>query len=217
MLTKFWNAARFSSKFIKEKNVKELNTEELEITDKWILSKLTEVAKEIQRFMDNYEIAKAMSKLEQFFVHDFCDNYLEFIKYRLYKERNSEAAKSTLRNLVFSLTKMFAPFMPFISEAVYQELFKGKESVHLESFPEFDFHDEESYRQGELLKTIISGIRKWKISNQISLGKEISKVEIGIGEELMEDFRLIEEDIKNIGRAKEVEFKEGEFGVECFS
>ncbi len=212
LLTKFWNSARFCSQFIEEKDV-----EELETTDKWILSKLSEVLEKIQEFMDNYEIAKAMGELENFFVHDFCDNYLEFIKYRLYQEKNSDAAKSTLNKLIISLTKMFAPFMPFISESIYQELFKDKESVHMENFPESSFYDERNYKVGELLKTIISEIRKWKISKQISLGKKISKVEIGIGEELMENFRLIEEDIKNIGRAKEVEFKEGGFGIKCFN
>jgi len=217
LLTKIWNSARFCSQFIEPAgNFNSIKTDNLEITDKWILSKLSNVLDRIKRLMDNYEIAKAMNETEHFFVHDFCDNYLEFIKYRLYKEKNSKAAKSTLNEVLLSITKIFAPFMPFISESVYQELFKKKKSVHLESFPESNYYDEACYKVGELLKIIISEIRKWKISNKISLGEEISLVEIGIGDESMENYKLIEEDIKNIGRAREVKFIEGELRVNCY-
>jgi valyl-tRNA synthetase len=212
LLIKLWNSARFCLQFIKKRSEKEEN---LEIVDKWILTKLSEKIEKIDKYLESYEIAKAMNELELFFVHDFCDNYLEFVKYRLYREINSEGAKYTLYKVMLELTKLFAPFLPFISEAIYQELFKEKESVHLENFPDFKFEDKESYEIGELLAKIISEVRKWKISNKISLGKEISKVEITNKKENIEKLKKIKLDIEKISRAKEVKFGEGEFRVNC--
>jgi len=208
LLTKLWNSARFCKNFL-EKNLEE----NLEIVDKWILTKLSKVVEKVNSNLENYEIAKAMNELENFFVHDFCDNYLEFVKYRLYQNINSRSAKYTLRKIMLEITKMFAPFLPFISESIYQELFKEKESVHLESFPEFEFRDMESYEIGEFLVKIISEVRKLKISNRLSLGKEVSKVEIWDKKENIERLRKVALDIEKISRAKEIELKEGEFKV----
>ena len=212
LLTKLWNSARFCKTFL-EKNCSP-NT--LEIVDKWILTKLSNKIEKIENYLNNYEIAKAMNELENFFVHDFCDNYLEFIKYRLYQNINSESAKYTLYKIMLETIKMFAPFLPFISESIYQELFKEKSSIHLESFPEFKFEDSESYEIGELLVRTISEIRKLKISNQISLGKEVNKVEITDKKENIEKLKKVELDIRKISRVSEVKFNEGEFKVVLF-
>jgi len=208
LLIKFWNSARFCKQFIK----KDIEID-LEIVDKWILTKLSKKIEKISGYLETYEIAKSMAELEQFFVHDFCDNYLEFVKYRLYQNINDESARYTLYKVMFELTKLFAPFLPFLAEKVYQELFKEKESVHLESFSDFKFDEKESYEIGELFVKIISEIRKWKISNKFSLGKEISKVEIT--DRNINKLEKIKLDIKRVSRAKEVEFREGEFCVSC--
>ncbi len=209
LLTKLWNSARFCSLFIED------GENEPTIVDKWILSRLSEKIRKIKEYLDNYEIAKALSELEQFFVNDFCDNYLEFVKYRLYNNIDEKSAKATLYKTLLTMTKLFAPFFPYISESVYLELFKEKKSVHLEEFPKSGFYDEKSVEVGELLKKIISEVRKWKISNKLSLGKEINKVSVFAGKEEIEKLKLVERDIKEISRAKEIEIKEGEFKVEC--
>ena len=213
LLTKLWNSAKFCSQFIEE--MEERKEEELTLTDKWIMNRLSETTVKMNKYLDEYEIAKALAELEQFFVNDFCDNYLEFVKYRLYNEVDEKSAKSTLRKILLAMTKLFAPFFPYISDSIYSELFKEKKSVHLEEFPIIKFEDKESAEIGELLKKIVSEVRKWKISNQLSLGKEISKVCISAGAEEIEKLKLIERDIKGVGRAKEIEIKEGEFLVEC--
>jgi valyl-tRNA synthetase len=213
LLTKLWNSARFCESFIRNFNPRE--KENLQVIDEWILTKLSDKIEKIEEHLNNYEAAKALAELEHFFVHDFCDNYLEFVKYRLYNNIHAEAAKYTLYKIIFEVTKMFAPFLPYISESIYQELFKERESVHLENFPDFRFNNEKSYKLGELLTNIISEVRKWKISNKISLGKEIFKVEINRGDYLLEDLDIIKQDIQKISRAREIEFREGKFHINC--
>ena len=200
LLTKLWNASRFCSKFLEKSDKCEFT-----VIDGWILSKFSKTADKVIEYLENYEIFKALSELEQFFVNEFCDYYLEFVKYRLYNEINSHAAKVTLHLILKNLCKLFAPFFPYISESIYLKLFKEKESVHLEKFEMVNYEFNEEY--GELLKKIISEIRKWKISNRISLGKEIDYVKVKFN---IEKLKVIEKDIKEIGKIKNLEFEDSQ-------
>ncbi len=213
ILIKLWNASRFI-----HPNTEKLEKPELTLVDKWILTRFSQVVENYHKSFDKYELSEARRITEMFFKHEFCDFYLEMVKYRIYSDNDKLSAKWTLYELLLGIIKLFAPFIPYITEEIYQKLFKKTEknlSIHLSSLPEKIIEDEESLKIGELLKNVTSEVRKWKISNKLSLGKEISKIEITAKKEEIEKLKLVLDDIKGTNRVNKVVFKEGEFGVNC--
>ncbi len=213
ILIKLWNASRFI-----HPNTEKLEKPELTLIDKWILTRFSQVVENYHKSFDKYELSEARRITEMFFKHEFCDFYLEMVKYRIYRDNDKLSAKWTLYELFLGIIKLFAPFIPYITEEIYQKLFKKTEknlSIHLSSLPEKIIEDEESLKIGELLKDVTSEVRKWKISNKLSLGKQITKIEITAKKEEIEKLKLVLDDIKGTNRVKEVVFKEGEFGVNC--
>ena len=214
ILIKLWNAARFI-----HPNIEKLNKPEPTLVDKWILTRFSKVIKEYHKAFDKYEVSEARRTVELFFKHEFCDFYLEMVKYRIYGENDKLSAKWTLYNVLLGILKLFAPFIPYITEELYQTLFRkteGDVSIHLSEFPDLKIEDKDSLEIGELLKKVIAEVRKWKISNKLSLGKEISRIEIIAEKEEIEKLKLVLPDIKGTNRVREVLFKEGEFKVNCW-
>ncbi len=213
ILIKLWNASRFI-----HPNTEKLEKPELTLVDKWILTRFSQVVENYHKSFDKYELSEARRITEMFFKHEFCDFYLEMVKYRIYRNNDKLSAKWTLYELLLGTIKLFAPFIPYITEEIYQKLFKKTEknlSIHLSSLPEKIIEDEESLKIGELLKNVTSEVRKWKISNKLSLGKQITKIEITAKKEEVEKLKLVLDDIKGTNRVNKVVFKEGEFGVNC--
>ena len=134
-------------------------------------------------YMDNYQFDRAMKDLEFFAWHRVADHYLEMAKHRIYAG-DDEALEYTLYTIGLGMTKLLAPFMPHLAEAVYQEHYAEKEgvrSVHISAWPEAGEPDPDAEEAGELVKDIISEIRSWKASQKMALGAELKTVEI-IGE-----------------------------------
>lgn len=220
LLTKIWNSSRFVSL-----SLEKTERPELTIVDNWILSRLKETTNKYHEYFETYRLSEARKEIEMFFKHEFCDYYLEMVKYRIYGEDEAlkNAAKWTLYEVLLGVLKLFAPFVPFLSEELYQKIFKSTEkekSLHISRFSEVEVEEsklKESLIIGELLKKLISEIRTWKISNQISLGKEIKKVEITWNKASIEELKKVVPDIKGTNKVKEVVFMEGEFRIKCFN
>ena len=214
ILIKLWNASRFISQ-----NLEKIEKPELTIVDKWILTRFGQVVETYQKYFDKYALSEARRDIEMFFKHEFCDFYLEMVKYRVYGEDESKlSAKWTLYNILLGVLKLFAPFIPYTTEEIYQTLFREYEkdnSIHISTFPEKLIEDKDTLKTGEIMKKVISEIRKWKIDNHLSLGKEISKVEITAKNEEIDRLNKVMEDLKGTNRVKKVVFKEGEFRVKC--
>ncbi|WP_099320484.1 valine--tRNA ligase [Anaerococcus sp. Marseille-P3625] len=148
---KLWNATRFVLMNIDEDDdLKFDENTKLTLEDKWILKRLNNVIVEVSKNLDNYEIGLAASRIENFIWEEYCDWYIEFAKLRLYG--NDENAKSDVKKvLLFVLNKMIAllhPFMPFITEEIYNSLPDKKDMLIVESWPkfreEFEFDSEEA-------------------------------------------------------------------------
>ena len=110
--------------------------------------------KSVTEYLENYTFDKAMRDVEEFIWHEFADHYVEMVKHR-----KDDAVKYTLYNVFLGSLKLLAPFMPHVTEDVYQEhfvKFDGAKSIHLTSWPEPIFTDDDAEKAGEMLKDIIA-------------------------------------------------------------
>ncbi len=214
LLTKIWNAFRLTFFFLKEFNPKNLKRENLYPLDRWLLSKLQKTIKNVTEFFDQYQYFNALREIERFFWRDFCDNYLELVKWRLYskdEKLTKESAKFTLYHTFFNILKIFAPFLPFLSEEIYslyfQKFEKGK-SIHLLSWPKFEkeFISKKIESSGDLLIKIIEKIRKEKSKRGYSLKKEGRLLKIGCPEKISRNLKPFLNDLKAISNIKKIEF-----------
>lgn len=201
ILTKLWNASRFVSMHLDKKPKKE----NLEIADKWILSRLSEVTKNYKKYFKNYEISKARKEIEMYFLHEFCDFYLEMIKHRLYGDdkKSKKAARYTLHKCLLAILKMWAPFIPHITEELYQTIFDKKGSIHTSEFEEAPKKSKKALKLGKLAQDIITEIRKYKQENNMSMGAELEEYKL----KTKEDVEPIKDLIKGTMRIKKLKTK----------
>lgn len=169
ILIKLWNSARFVAPNLKKGKAKS------ELADSWIISKLAQTIKEYTSAMDNYDPTTAMRTLEQFFMHDFCDFYVEMIKYRLYGEEGKSklATQSTLYDCLLSILQMWAPIFPHVADELYSNLYADKKSIHLTELNTKFKADKKAISEGNIACECISVIRKWKQSQNLGMGKEV--------------------------------------------
>jgi len=176
LMNKLWNTTRFLSMNMKSVPRKT----QLEIEDKWILSKLDSTFREYEKNFDAYDPKFALHVVEQFFLKEFCDFYLEMIKGRIYGENKSSksAALWTANRVLYSALQMFAPFLCFLTEEIYQTVYKKEKSIHLTNLQNLGNKDSLSETLGDLSKQIITEIRKWKQDNNIKLGEFVEVLNI---------------------------------------
>ncbi len=185
LINKLWNVAKFVEK-VSQKN-QEKNTEN--VIDAWILSRAMSVVEEATQMFEEYNYAGARRVVDDFFWF-FSDNYLEFIKYRLY---NNDASPSYALRKTFLITlKMLAPFMPYVTEEIYQNLYRdeeGAESIHVSEWPVYqgELFDQDALKNGDVVQKIVAVIRPWKHNNGLALNAEMSELVIegnlGAGED----------------------------------
>lgn len=203
-LTKLWNAAKMVS--LHETKGK---TKKEELSDLWILARLNEVIKNSTNYLENYDYSHAKKETVDFFFSEYCDNYLEMIKHRLYG-KNTASKNSAIKVSKFALEcilKLMAPFTPFITEEIWRELFDSKKSIHIQEWPKVEkkFENKQALEKGKLLVELIGLVRKYKSEKQMSMKDEINKAEIfGLDKD-----KEIEDELKNTCNIKEIEFKKG--------
>ncbi len=178
-INKLWNASRFVLMNIEDLNSDNYTLENLSLADKWILTKLNKTIKEVRRNMDSYEFHNVGNTLYNFVWEDFCSSYIELSKVNM-----NATTKSVLLDVLTSILKMLHPFMPYVTEEIYQMLpIKECESIVISSYPkvkkEFIFEEEKS-RLDKILEDIVA-IRNLKASNSIT--KE-AKVKVEVAKEL---------------------------------
>jgi len=211
-ITKIWNASKFAFMHLEDYDLEK--PAELEPLDRWILSKLSRIAKDSTENMMNYEYSHTKLGTETFFWHTFCDNYLELVKDRLYNHemRGKEAKLSAQYGLYHSLLtiiKLMAPIMPFITEELYQLYFKNHEhakSVHLTKWPSLDMIDEHAEHVGDFVVAVVEFVRKEKTSKQLSLKAPVKKLTIKSKVE-EKDFDGVEAEIKAATSAEQIVFE----------
>ena len=132
-INKLWNATRFV--LLNIEDLKEIKLDNLTLPDKWILSKYQQTIKEVTKYMEKYEFNNAANAIYNFTWSLFCDNYIEVSKFNL----SSETTKSVLCFVLTGILKMLQPFMPFVTDELYNALpVKDQESIMISSYPEYN-------------------------------------------------------------------------------
>ena len=119
---KLWNASRFALMNLEGINTENFNKNNLTITDKWILSRLAETIAETTKFLEGYKYSEPTSQLYKFFWNDFCDWYLEWIKPRIQNPEQKTVAQNVLAFVLDQILRLLHPFVPFITEGIFQKL-----------------------------------------------------------------------------------------------
>ena len=211
---KLWNASKFVLGNIKEDvDAKYLETEELPANltyeDKWILSKLNNVIKEVSVNLDNYDMGVALQKIYDFIWNEFCDWYIEMVKPRLYDENcnTKDACLWTLNKVLINSLKLLHPVMPFMTEEIFMKLYHNDESIMISKWPEYNkewvFKNEEEAI--EELKEIIVGIRNLRTVQNIHPSKK-SKL-IFVTQNLSKMLETSKAMIEKLGFATDLEIK----------
>ncbi len=177
-INKIWNASRFVLMNIE--NLKEIKLDNLTDEDKWILTKYNEIVNSSIKHMDKYEFNLFGSETYSFIYDDFCSNYIEFAKFNM-----NDTTKSVLCYVLTGILKLLHPFMPFVTEEIYQELpIKDSESIMISNYPQYnkDFNYVESLQIVDEKINFISKFRNVKLENSIS---KDSKVLINTRDEII--------------------------------
>ena len=160
---KVYNASRFVQMNIGDEKIGDIDMAKLDIADKWILHRLNAVAGEVTSNMDNFELNVAAQKVYDFIWTEFCDWYIEMAKPRLYGEDASAKAnvKAILVRVLGDSMKLLHPFMPFITEELYQSLPNAEETIMRASWPKYtnDFQFAEEAEEMEGVMDVIRSIR----------------------------------------------------------
>lgn len=164
-INKLWNASRFCLMNIED--LKGYDFSDLDVQDKWILSKLNKVISKVTKNMESYEFNNAGGELYNFIWSDFCDSYIEMSKFSL----DSVSTKSTLCYAISAILKMLHPFMPYVTDEIYSMLpIRDAENIMISSYPlvneEFNFDSEE--KETEEIIGFIAAFRNVKQENAIS-------------------------------------------------
>ena len=162
---KVWNASRFIMMNLEGREITEPSIEDLESSDKWIISKLNTLAKDMTENMEKFELGIAVSKVYDFIWDEFCDWYIEIAKLRTYHyekmPQSANAALWTLRTVLTEALKLLHPFMPFITEEIFCTLHPQEESIMLAEWPKYDKdrHFEAEEIQLAHVKDIVRAVR----------------------------------------------------------
>ena len=201
---KLWNAARFVLMYLGNDYSYPGLPKDLAIEDKWILSKVNTLAKEVTDNLERFELGIAVAKLYDFIWDVFCDWYIEIAKIRLQSGEGADTAKAVLVYVLTDILKLLHPFMPFITEEIYQAIPHDTESIMISKWPEFDptlsFADEEA--QMEKIMDAIRAIRNRRAEMNIPPSKK-SKVYVETA--FAGVFAVGSEFIKRLAYASDVE------------
>ena len=161
---KVWNASRFIMMNMDGKEVREPAAADLEPADRWILSKLNTLVRDVTDNMENFELGIAVQKVYDFIWDEFCDWYIEMVKPRLYSTDDAasqNAALWTLKTVLIDALKLLHPYMPFVTEEIFCSLQSEEESIMISSWPVY--REERCYaaqeRAIETIKEAVRGIR----------------------------------------------------------
>lgn len=237
LMNKLWNASKFAfmhladfdgielndaqgeypSKQLSHGQIEPLCSDKLKLlpSDRWILERAKQTMSEARRLLNEYEVGLARHEIDEFFWSDFCDYYLEIVKDRLYKpeihgERERRGAQYALYHTLLTLLELYAIYIPYETEHIYQAYFRQYEktlSLHQREWKQDEKLNERLLGFGKELKATISEMRKYKSEHNLSMKAEMQHFTIKTTETYKTYFEQEEKDIKACGSIKELEIE----------
>lgn len=214
---KIWNASRFILMNLEDKEVKDIGIDDLTPADKWILSKVNSLSKEVTDNMDKFELGMAVQKLYDFIWEEFCDWYIEMVKPRLYsdEDKTKEGALWTLKTVLTSSLKLLHPYMPFITEEIFNTIWDKEESIMVSSWPkykeEWNFAKEENAIS--IIKEAVRSIRNARANMNVPPSKKAKVFVVSDNEKIREIFEEGKVFFATLGYASEVIIQNNKEGI----
>ncbi len=216
---KVWNASRFILMNLPEENIQEPKAEEMEAADRWIISRMNSVIKEVTENMDKFELGIAVQKVYDFIWNEFCDWYIEIVKPRMYaKEENptsANAALYTLTEVLSKALKLLHPVMPFITEEIYLSLQPQEESIMISSWPEYEDakNDPEAEEIVGCMQELIRGIRNVRTEMNVPNKRKASVYLVANDEKTAENIEAVKASFIHMMNAEAVYVQTDKTGI----
>ncbi len=198
LVNKIWNVSKFIEMHLQDYKDKEFN--DFEYVDKWILGKYQEMEKQFIKYLNDYEVGLALNLLEKLFWN-FCDNYIEIVKHRLYRPEEfgyipRYSGQKTVYTILYKLLQDFSIYFPYITEEIYQELYHDNKSIHITEIKPLNYSFDNEIINGDLIIDIISQARGEKSNNNLSLKTPIKNLDLSLNNELKEAINKSIKDFK---------------------
>ena len=212
---KIWNASRFVMMNMEERTETKLLM--LTSADKWILSKVNTLAKEVSDNLEHYELGLAAQKVYDFLWDEYCDWYIEMVKPRLYnaEDNTREAALWTLKTVLIHALKMLHPFMPFITEELFQHIQEEEESIMISDWPVYK--EEWNYIENEMeidaIKEAVRNIRNIRAEMNVAPSKKVQVFVVSEKEDVRHIFENSKVFCKTLAHASEVTVQADKHGI----
>lgn len=220
---KVWNASRFIMMNLeKGGDLSNVSLKDLTQADKWIISKVNQLTKDVTDNMESYELGIAVQKIYDFIWEEFCDWYIEMVKPRLYSDEDTtkSAALWTLKTVLIQSLKLLHPYMPFITEEIFCTLQEAigeceKDSIMITAWPEFkkdwDFVADEN--AVETIKAAVKGIRNVRAEMNVPPSKKAMVYVVSEDAEIREIFETSKLFFATLGYASEVLIQADKNGI----
>ena len=211
---KMWNASRFVMMNMEEEEPKFLM---LTSADKWILSKVNTLAKDVQETLSKYDLGLAAQKVYDFIWDEYCDWYIEMVKPRLYNKEDSTRAAAlwTLKQVLINALKLMHPFMPFITEELFTAIQDKEESIMISQWP--TYREEWNYKENEMeidtIKEAVRNIRNIRAEMNVAPSKKVHVYVVSENEEVRGIFEHSKVFFKTLGHASEVTVQADKAGI----
>jgi valyl-tRNA synthetase len=211
-ITKLWNASKFAISHLQD--IDPSIVPNLMPIDRWIIERTNDTIIKAANLLNEYEIGSARHEIDDLFWKDLCDNYVEIIKERLYQpdihgEEERKSGQYALYYTLLNILKLYAIYVPHITEYIYQEFFRqheGTKSIHLLQWEKPSCIDAELLEFGEIVKSSIAEMRKYKSENNLSMRAEIDTMSISAPEHLLSLIKQTEKDLLACSRAKNLKY-----------
>ena len=189
LLTKLWNASKYVLMNLEDfepDTAKQVNVADRFIEDRWVLSELNKTISEVRRNLDKYDNYNSRSAIDTFFYEIFCDQYLEFIKDRFWSPEKYSAdsklsAQWTLYEVLRAVIGLYAPFIPFLTEELWQKIYQqyeGGKTLHLTAYPEVDSTRDTDVSQMQIALDLLKSVRGMRTEQKIGNGAKLETLTI---------------------------------------
>ena len=217
---KVWNASRFIMMNLEGAEIKTPALDELKAADKWILSRVNTLAKDVTENMDKFEMGIAVQKVYDFIWDEFCDWYIEITKVRTYNKENDPASANaafwTLKTVLTEALKLLHPFMPFITEEIFCTLHPEEDTIMLAKWPEYkaewNFAAEEE--MVEHCKDLVKGVRNLRTEMDVPPSRKAKIFIVSDDAKIRDTFESNKEVYVNLAGASEIAVQADKTGIE---